>query len=90
MISLPSWNGEEEDKWCLNSLGQLISTVLLFVCVLGVRMEQGPGGVGGEVLQEAWTTLASVVGRGSLQQCTGLEFEGCEQGGSPGNEKGDG
>lgn len=53
-------------------------------------MEQGPGGVGGEVLQEAWTTLASVVGRGSLQQCMGLEFEGCEQGGSPGTEKGDG
>lgn len=42
-----------------------------------------------EGLQEAWTTLAGAVGgERSLWQCTGIEFEAYEQGGSLGNQSG--
>ena len=45
--------------------------------------------MGGEGLQEAETIQAGVVGRErSLWQCPRLEFEGCKQWGSLGNEKG--
>ena len=51
-------------------------------------MGQGPGD-GRRGLQEAETTQAGVVGKErSLWQCPGLEFEGCKQWGSLGNEKG--
>lgn len=83
------WSGVV-DKWCLQPLGyQLIFTILLFAWAQGLRMGQGPGEMGGEGLQEAETTQAGVVGRErSLWQCPGLEFEGCKQWGSLGNEKG--
>ena len=92
-----SWNGEwgQErgvDNWCLHPLGyQLIFTILVFAWVWRLRMGQGPDEMGGEGLQDAGITQAGVVGRErSLWQCTGLEFEGREQGGGFGNEKGDG
>lgn len=56
----------------------------LFVWALGLGllgMGQGPGEVGGKGLQEAWTTLAGVVGRErSLKHCKGLEFEDYKHG----------
>lgn len=61
-----------------------------FVC-LGSRVEDGARARsdGRRGLQEAETTQAGVVGKErSLWQCPGLEFEGCKQWGSLGNEKG--
>lgn len=91
----PSPEGVSELKWRaeiqmhLRLLGhQLISTIFC----LGFGVGDGVRARWGERrgLWEVWTTLAGVVGRErSFWQCTGVEFETYEQGGSLKNQSGE-